>query len=382
MSTSDLFKDSHVVPIRITNRCSDTIWPAVATQHGRGPGLGGFELGGGGKTRDLDVGWDWQGRIWGRTNCSFNANGTGPADAGKGSAAGPGTACATGDCFGVRNCTGGGGQVPSTLAEFTLQGGVGGKQTFYDISLVDGYNLPVGIVYMPRPNTTFIPPNLVNPSCIATSGWLAPPARVGRTTSHDANGSSSYPMPYEPRQDDAAVRRWCPWPLQRFPPERPGEGIYPYPDDGIERPVFNPCMSACAATGSDRDCCRGSHNDPAVCRGGLYAASAKRVCPDAYSFAYDDHASTFIIPSGGGWEVVFCPAGRSTDILPTFGSQMQHLAASGTLTGQMLQEVASEDYIRSHTSAAAVRCRWHGLWSVKSLVSFTLGFVLGMLDTW
>ncbi|KLU93154.1 hypothetical protein MAPG_12092, partial [Magnaporthiopsis poae ATCC 64411] len=123
--------------------------------------------------------------------------------------------------------------------------------------------------------------------------------------------------------------------------------------------------------------------DPAVCRGGLYAASAKRVCPDAYSFAYDDHASTFIIPSGGGggWEVVFCPAGRSTDILSTFGSQMQHLAAGGNLTGQMLQEVASEDYIRSHTSAAA-RLGWHHLFSVRNLISFTLGLVIGMLNGW
>ncbi|KAL8387137.1 hypothetical protein RB595_010130 [Gaeumannomyces hyphopodioides] len=366
MLTSDLFNDTHAVPIRITNSCPDTIWPAVATQHGRGPGLGGFELGGG-KTRDFNVSFDWQGRIWGRTNCTFNANGTGPADPIKGSAAGPGTACATGDCFGVRDCTGGG-QVPSTLAEFTLQGGVGGKQTFYDISLVDGYNLPVGIVYIPAPNTTFIPPNLVNPSCIATGGWLAPPSRIGGTYTN-----RSYPMPYEPRQDNAAVRRWCPWPLQRFPPEKPGDGVYPYPDDGVERPPFNPCMSACVATNSDEDCCRGSHNDPNVCRGGLYAANAKRVCPDAYSFAYDDQTSTFIIPSGGGWEVVFCPAGRSTNILSTFGTQMQHLAASGNLTRQMLEDVASEDYIRSHTSAAVRGDRV----SLKALISFTLG--LGLL---
>ena len=59
------------------------------------------------------------------------------------------------------------GQVPTTLAEFNLIGGVDGKQTFYDISLVDGYNIPLGIVYLPAENTTWIPPNLTNCACIA-----------------------------------------------------------------------------------------------------------------------------------------------------------------------------------------------------------------------
>ena len=33
--------------------------------------------------------------------------------------------------------------------------------------------------------------------------------------------------------------------------------------------------------------------------------------------AYDDQTSTFVIPAGGGFEVVFCPPGRSTNILTT-----------------------------------------------------------------
>nr|XP_034569755.1 thaumatin-like protein [Setaria viridis] len=62
------------------------------------------------------------GRIWGRTGCSFNNNGRGR--------------CQTGDCAGALSCTLSG-QPPLTLAEFTL----GGAQDFYDISVIDGYNL-------------------------------------------------------------------------------------------------------------------------------------------------------------------------------------------------------------------------------------------------
>lgn len=33
--------------------------------------------------------------------------------------------------------------------------------------------------------------------------------------------------------------------------------------------------------------------------------------------AFDDQTSTFIVPSGAGFEVVLCPGGRSTNILGT-----------------------------------------------------------------
>jgi len=59
-------------------------------------------------------------------------------------------ACATGDCNGGLQCTGTGGDNPSTLAEFTL--GVAGTSTDnYDISGGDGIGTPVEIA--PIPNT-------------------------------------------------------------------------------------------------------------------------------------------------------------------------------------------------------------------------------------
>ena len=94
-------KREETKPIIVTNRCSQTIWPGVGTQKGTGGGTGGFELASG-KTRELQVSADWQGRIWGRTNCSFNVDGSGASNLnGKD---GSGAACKTGDCAGVLSC--------------------------------------------------------------------------------------------------------------------------------------------------------------------------------------------------------------------------------------------------------------------------------------
>lgn len=45
--------------------------------------------------------------------------------------------------------------------------------------------------------------------------------------------------------------------------------------------------------------------------------------------AFDDQTSTFIIPSGAGFEVVFCPGARSTNIIDTSLEQMQQLSQRG-----------------------------------------------------
>ncbi|KAI9056020.1 hypothetical protein LZ554_000952 [Drepanopeziza brunnea f. sp. 'monogermtubi'] len=312
------------VPLVISNQCEQKIWPGIGTQAGTGAGTGGFELDSG-ASRFLTVSADWQGRVWGRTNCSFNDLGTGASNLNGNN--GAGAACTTGDCGGAMSCVLTG-ETPVTLAEFDLAGGVDGNQVFYDISLVDGYNIPLSIIFIPgdNPKLKDIPPNLTNCACIATAGWLAPPAASG--TSGNATTDAN-PLPYEPSYTNEKVADWCPWDLQKAQPTKPGDGVYPYPDDKIQRPVFDPCLSACSKSLSPEDCCTGPFNDPKVCKPNLYARSAKAVCPDAYSFAFDDQASTFIIPSGGGWEVIFCPPGRSTNILATFKAQMQALSQSG-----------------------------------------------------
>ncbi|KAI1764931.1 Osmotin, thaumatin-like protein [Hypoxylon sp. FL1150] len=347
-----LTKRENAIPLIITNNCGETLWPGIRSQHGDPPDLHGFELGPG-ETKRQTVGPTWQGRIWGRTNCTVS---------------GDTATCSTGDCFGKLDCEYGG-AVPVTLAEFNLAGGVNGLQTFYDISLVDGYNLPIGVVYHPADNTSYIPPNIVNPSCIGTTGYLAAFSKTGLTYTN-----ATYPMPYEDSTSNSDLIRWCPWDLQAFPPMKPGDGVYPYPDDRIQRPAFDPCKSACAAEGDPADCCTGDYDDPDVCAPSQYSNNAKAVCPDAYSYAFDDRTSTFIIPSGGGWEVVFCPAGRSTNILATFTDELHSIAAGGQVSQDVLAKAMNVSYIDSKISAAA-HSRVTG---VRLAVSVAVGVVLSM----
>jgi len=82
------------VPLIVTNNCAETIYPGIVSQGGTGPGSGGFQLTSGSQ-KSMMVSSNWQGRVWGRTNCSFNAQGT---------AQDGGVACKTGDCGGTVNC--------------------------------------------------------------------------------------------------------------------------------------------------------------------------------------------------------------------------------------------------------------------------------------
>lgn len=99
--TQNTSANGNSIPLIVTNNCADTLWPGIGTQNGVGPGTGGFELSPG-QTNQMFVSWDWQGRVWGRTNCSFNSDGTGPSNLN--GVDGAGAACLTGDCFGKLDC--------------------------------------------------------------------------------------------------------------------------------------------------------------------------------------------------------------------------------------------------------------------------------------
>ncbi|CAA0822808.1 THAUMATIN-LIKE PROTEIN 1, partial [Striga hermonthica] len=111
------------------SRCDYTVWPGILSSAGSSDlSSTGFQLEPG-STRSFLARSYWSGRFWGRTGCSFDPS------TGQGS-------CVTGDCGSNRiDCDGAGATPPATLVEFTI--GSGGAQDFYDVSLVDGYNLPV-----------------------------------------------------------------------------------------------------------------------------------------------------------------------------------------------------------------------------------------------
>ena len=96
-----VLRRDETVPLVVKNLCSDTIYPGIVTQSGTAPSVGGFELQTG-ASKNLTVGADWQGRVWGRTNCSFNSDGTGPSNNGGNN--GGGSACGSGDCGGIVDC--------------------------------------------------------------------------------------------------------------------------------------------------------------------------------------------------------------------------------------------------------------------------------------
>ncbi|KAA3460154.1 protein P21-like [Gossypium australe] len=110
---------SNAATFSIQNNCPYTVWAAAA------PG-GGRQLDHG-QVWDLNVSSGVGGaRIWARTGCEFNESGQGK--------------CQTGDCGGLLQCQGYG-LPPNTLAEYTLNQFDG--MDFFDISLVDGFNVPM-----------------------------------------------------------------------------------------------------------------------------------------------------------------------------------------------------------------------------------------------
>ncbi|XWS62654.1 hypothetical protein CRYUN_Cryun06bG0029300 [Craigia yunnanensis] len=245
------------------NRCDYTVWPGILANAGS-PRLDstGFLLPKD-SSRSFQAPTGWSGRFWGRTGCTFDGSGSGT--------------CLTGDCgSGQMECNGLGAAPPVTLAEFTL--GTGG-QDFYDVSLVDGYNIPM---------------------FVQGSGGSGLCASTGCITD---------------------LNRQCPSEL------RVGDG--------------NACKSACEAFGSPEYCCSGAYSTPATCKPSVYSEMFKAACPRSYSYAYDDATSTFTC-NGADYTVTFCPSSPSqkssrdatpvTEATPMTGSTSQGSGAESGLT--------------------------------------------------
>ncbi|XP_022631397.1 thaumatin-like protein 1 [Vigna radiata var. radiata] len=116
--------------LTITNKCTYTVWPAVLSGNGSSPlPTTGFTLLPG-DSNTLPVPPAWSGRLWGRTLCSIDITGK--------------FSCVTGDCgTSTVECAGGNPVPPVTLVEFDFNGT--SQMNLYDISLVEGFNLPVRV---------------------------------------------------------------------------------------------------------------------------------------------------------------------------------------------------------------------------------------------
>jgi hypothetical protein len=180
----------------------------------------------------------------GRRNCDFSTT--------------PGAnSCLDGGCNGGLQCDPhtGTGVPPATVAEWTLQGD--GNKDFYDVSVVDGFNIPMSITPSAKCSVASCPKDL-NPSC--------PSQLIG-------------------------------------------------PRDSSGNPVG--CKSACDAKldnpSDSANCCTGSHGTSATCpSSGVQSYSYfKSNCPNSYVYAYDESSGTALWTCDSGlksdYKLTFCP---------------------------------------------------------------------------
>jgi hypothetical protein len=233
----------------------------------------------------------WGGRIWARTGCSFDKDGNGT--------------CLTGDCNGKLKCDCISGTPPATLVEITFDGGSGGNVDYYDVSMVDGFNIPVRIE--------------------PVKSTVAKVANVPESL--NCTGAGCIPK--------SSVASWCPAELQV--------------KDSKGNVVA--CSSPCHVFDTDQYCCRNKYdcspNSACTCAttdsttqccntfscngtpgcgkqpGSVpcdpntqwpvnYAAIFKSVCRSAYSYQFDDCSSTHQCSSAG--------PGTPSAYVVTFGS--------------------------------------------------------------
>ncbi|KAK3006841.1 hypothetical protein RJ639_016574 [Escallonia herrerae] len=208
----------------IINDCKETIWPGI-TPNSNFSG-GGFTLKPGQSAGGV-AGYGVERVV------TFNNNGNGT--------------CQTGGCGGSIKCTGLGAP-PASIAEFSL-----GQLDFYDVSLVDGFNLPV----------------VVTP----------------------INGKGNCSV----AGCDQDLRSTCPSELAA---KSDGKTIA--------------CRSACNVFNTDEYCCRGMYSNPVTCVPTNYSSTFKASCPTAYSYAYDDPTS-ILTCSTSDYVVTFCGSRNRTE---------------------------------------------------------------------
>ena len=146
-------------------------------------------------------------RFWGRTGCVFNSAGVGH--------------CQTGDCGGLFQCKGWG-TIPATLAEVNFDAWDG--LDFYDVSMVDGSNLPMYINITKSSGGT---KDKISPNGCVPAGCTKP---------------VNCPSALDVKAGGAVVG----------------------------------CISACARLGGDQYCCRGQWSSRAACNPAQVARRLRR----------------------------------------------------------------------------------------------------------
>ncbi|KAL7421269.1 hypothetical protein Q5752_004154 [Cryptotrichosporon argae] len=277
--------------ITITNACAGTIYPAFQYGTGSAPTTaGGAAQAGGwsqasGERYSFTVGDDWgDARVWARTGCT---------------ASGDALSCAIGGCADKLACSGteSGGQ-GATLAEFTLSGAASSSQDSFDISIVDGYNLPMTI----EPSVA---------ACAAASCGV-----------------------------DTDLLTIC--------------------DPALVYPAGSATLSS-YGSGFDYDnspsCCTGTWADHDSCTKDLipFYDVYKAACPDAYVYAADDNYDDAVISCAGSpdYTITFCPNGNGQGTEPTAAAVAQDAGGSISNTDSAVSGSSGTSSLSSSSSSSS-----------------------------
>ncbi|KAL9236697.1 hypothetical protein vseg_011333 [Gypsophila vaccaria] len=234
--------------LTITNNCNYTVWPSIFSRTNGADSVAsqrdsGFALLDG-ESRVVDVLDNWLGTVWGRTLCSTNKL-TGNFS------------CQTGDCAtGNIECVGGTLSNITTLAEFSI--GQINNEDFYDVSVVNGYNLPL-----------MVAPIVESGSGCEVTGCV-----------FDLEKSCV---------SELAV-------------------LSNAPSSNSSRIIG--CKSLCDV---DENCCKSSDGCPGLFSPLIY----KKPCPRAYSFAVADDTDTFTCDGSkvSTYNITFCPSPSMSRLL-------------------------------------------------------------------
>jgi hypothetical protein len=224
--------------LTFVNALQQTVWVAAGEQTPQ-PALAttGWVLPAG-QSLSITVPDKWNGRFWGRTGCSFDGSGHGH--------------CQTGDCAGRFQCKQYG-AIPATLAEFNLNSWH--NLDFYDVSLVDGSNLPMYI-------------NI-------TKGSTKDPISSKGCSPAGCTSTVDCPTELQIHAGGATVG----------------------------------CESPCAMFNTDQYCCRAQWAPRSACLPTdwpvNYAAIFKKAEPFAYSYVDDDATSTFTCAGECSYRITF-----------------------------------------------------------------------------
>lgn len=257
-NAQELAATNHTTRLSVTNQCNFPVWMATTPNANKAPlpdGTVKLDLG---QSHDYSIAAEgWAGRLWPKTGCDSN-----------------GTNCTAGEA--VPPCPPSGCQPPAdTKVEFYFPNLASHEGSWYDISLVDGYSLPMEI--KPRGGESG--------SCITTKCNLS----LDQCPQNETQGLGDLRI----IKNGKVVQCLSPCKKCNYPPPF-GQGKPENQEPGLSV------------------CCPTPPVTPEQCRTGpvvqtKFVQTVRRACPSAYSYAYDDQAGLHSCSTPTSFDVTLCP---------------------------------------------------------------------------